>query len=76
MSEDEKLVAVVSPWDKLSDLVKDKFRLESLPAEKKVMVWREDLQSEDALSTELRKHGITSVDLQRKKVTLRWQDVH
>jgi hypothetical protein len=74
MAEDDRLVAVISPWDKLSELVKRQFRLESLPAEKKVMAWREDLQDEQALSDELKTAGITEVELRRKKVVTRWQD--
>ena len=74
MAEEKKLVAVISPWDKLSELVKRQFRLESLPAEKKVMVWREDLQDEQQLSGELKKLGITDVELRQKKVITRWQD--
>ena len=50
MSQFEKLVAVISPWDNLSAVVKKSFRVESLPEEKKVMVWREDLQTEQALA--------------------------
>jgi hypothetical protein len=74
MAEEKKLVAVISPWDKLSELVKRQFRLESLPAEKKVMVWREDLQDEQQLSSELEKAGVTGVELRQRKVTTRWQD--
>ncbi len=74
MAEEKKLVAVISPWDKLSELVKRQFRLESLPAEKKVMVWREDLQDEQQLSSELKKVGVTDVELRQKKVITRWQD--
>jgi hypothetical protein len=74
MAEEKKLVAVISPWDKLSELVKLQFRLESLPAEKKVMVWREDLQDEQQLSSELKKVGVTDVELRQKKVITRWQD--
>ena len=74
MAEEKKLVAVISPWDKLSELVKRQFRLESLPAEKKVLVWREDLQDEQQLSSELKKAGISDVELRQKKVVTRWQD--
>ena len=74
MAEEKKLVAVISPWDKLSELVKKQFRLESLPAEKKVMVWREDLQDEQQLSSELKKVGVTEVELRQRKVITRWQD--
>ncbi len=74
MAEEKKLVAVISPWAKLSELVKRQFRLESLPAEKKVMVWREDLQDEQQLSGELKKIGVTDAELRQRKVVTRWQD--
>lgn len=75
MNEEERFVAVISPWEKLSDLIKRKFRVESLPAEKKVMVWREDLQDKDSLEAELKRAGIASAEVIKKKVTARWQDV-
>lgn len=75
MDESERIVAVISPWQKLSDLVKRKFRVESLPAEKKVMVWRDDLLSEDAIQQELRSVGIAEVEFRKAKITSRWQDV-
>ncbi len=75
MEESEKLVAVISPWEKLSELIKRKFRVESLPAEKKVMVWREDLHTENALEGELRSAGVLSFEIRKAKVTSRWQDV-
>jgi hypothetical protein len=74
MAEDKRLVAVISPWDKLSELVKRQFRLESLPTEKKVMAWREDLQDEQALSEELKQAGIKEVELRERRVVTRWQD--
>ena len=43
MSDEERLVAVVSPWNRLSELVKRNFRVVSLPREKMVAVWRDDL---------------------------------
>ena len=67
--ETDKLVAVVSPWDKISALVQKQFRIESLPAEKKVMAWRDDLQTEAALTEQLGQIGIRAVELRRKKVT-------
>lgn len=70
----EKLVAVISPWEKLGDLVKQGFRAESLPAEKKVMIWRDDLQSAETLTSELKKLRITGAEIRSKKVTDRWQD--
>jgi len=76
MGDTERIVAVISPWDKLSELVKKKFRVESLPAEKKVMVWREDLLTDEALEDELDKAGIKAMELRKEKVTLKWQDVH
>ena len=68
----EKLVAVISPWEKLSDLVKRQFRVESLPAEKKVMVWRDDLQSEKTLAAELKQVGITSPEIRKAKTKTKW----
>jgi hypothetical protein len=75
MADEEKVVAIISPWEKLSDLVKRQFRVESLPAEKKVMVWREDIANEEELRGELHTVGIKSADVMRRKVTARWQDV-
>ena len=67
--ETDKLVAVVSPWDKISVLVQKQFRIESLPAEKKVMAWRDNLQTEAALTEQLGQIGIRAVELRRKRVT-------
>jgi len=75
MGEAKRLVAVISPWEKLADLVKRHFRVESLPAEKKGMVWREELESKDQLLAELGQVGITSVEVRTQKVTAKWQDV-
>mgnify|MGYP005834653477 CR=1 FL=1 len=75
MSEEERLVAIISPWEKLSHVVKRKFRVESLPAEKKVAVWRDDLQTEAKLTEELNKLGIRDIEVRRRRVTTRWQDV-
>lgn len=69
MAEKEKLVAVVSPWEKLSELAKQKFRIESLPEEKKVLVWRDDLQTEQALTAALKKVGITAMEMCSKQPT-------
>ena len=74
MNEDAKLVAVISPWEKLSELIKRKFRVESLPAEHQVMVWREDLQTKEELCKELAEVGLASAELRTRKVTSRWQD--
>lgn len=74
MGADERLVAVISPWEKLSDLVKRQFRVESLPAEKKVMVWRDDLQTKEKLTKELEKLGIHAPDVRTKKIT-QWRNV-
>ncbi|MCR4413758.1 MAG: hypothetical protein NUV77_15165 [Thermoguttaceae bacterium] len=76
MSDAERLVAVISPWDKLSEVVKRKFRVESLPAEKKVAVWRDDLQTEPELTEELRKLGVKEIEVRTARVTTRWQDIH
>jgi len=75
MAEDERLVAVVSPWSRLNELVKQGFRVESLPAEKHVMVWRDDLQTERKLTGALEKLGITWVEIKRRRVTTKWRDV-
>jgi hypothetical protein len=74
MSEKDRLVAIISPWEKLAGVVKQKFRLESLPEEKKVMVWRDDLRTEQELTGELRKIGIVSMEL-RKKAPTEWNDI-
>jgi len=75
MAEEKRIVAVISPWDKLSELVKKKFRVETLPAEKKVMVWREDLETKDQLLKELNHAGIADAEIRAHKVTAKWQDV-
>lgn len=75
MGIEEKLVAVISPWDKLPQLVKQKFWVESLPAEKKVLVWREDLQDQAALAAELKKLGVGDATLRTAKVTTSWKHV-
>ena len=74
MAEKDKLVAIISPWEKLPVLAKKGFRIESLPAEKKVMVWRDDLQTQQTLSEELKQAGITSLELKNKK-TVNWKEV-
>jgi hypothetical protein len=71
----EKLVAVVSPWVKLGDVVKRDFRVQSLPAEKTVMAWRDDLQTPEALAAELAAIGITPIDIRTKAVTATWQEI-
>jgi hypothetical protein len=71
---EERVVAVISPWEKISEVVKKKFRIESLPREKKVIVWRDDLQDEQKLSEELAGIGIGSVEIRRRQPT-DWQDV-
>ncbi len=65
----EKLVAIVSPWEKLPALAKRNFRIESLPEEKKVKVWREDLQTEELLAAELSQVGITAAELRSSRIT-------
>ncbi len=65
----DKLVAVVSPWEKISALVKRQFRIESLPNEKKVMIWRDDLQTEAALTEQLSQIGLLGAELRRNKIT-------
>jgi len=69
MAGEEKLVAVVSPWDKLAELVKQKFRVESIPGQKQVMVWRDDLQSADALQRVLSDLGVKASAVEPRSVT-------
>jgi len=73
VAEQERLVAVISPWEKLSEVVNEGFRVESLPREKKVAVWREDLQTGEKLAEELKKLGIAPVEIRTEKVTTKWQ---
>jgi hypothetical protein len=75
MAEAEKLVGVVSPWDRLSELVKRGFRVESLPAEKHVMVWRDDLQTKRKLERELTDLGVGWTEIKKRQVTTKWKDV-
>lgn len=72
--EEEKLVAIISPWEKLPEVVRAKFRVESLPRSKMVMVWRSDLQDGDRLEAELKKIGVARYELCRKKVVTQWDD--
>ncbi len=74
MPEKERTVAVVSPWEKISELAKRKFRIESLPEEKKIMVWRDDLTTDDELAAELKSIGIKMVELRKSKPTT-WKNV-
>ena len=71
----EKLVAVVSPWEKLGEVVKRDFRVESLPAEKSVAVWRDDLQTAETLTAELAGIGVTPIEIRTKAVTAKWQEI-
>ena len=72
--EPERLVAILLPWEKLPELAKRRFRIESLPAEKKVMVWRDDLKSEAELAAELSRAGVTASELRRQIIT-NWKAV-
>jgi hypothetical protein len=74
MSEEERIVAVISPWDRLASLVKKGFRVESLPREKKVMVWREDLANEEELLAAVKEAGIESVEVRSRKVIEEWEE--
>jgi hypothetical protein len=74
MSEEERIVAVISPWGNLPALVKRGFRVESLPREKKVMVWREDLDNEKDLVAAVKEAGIGSVEVRTKKVVAEWEE--
>ena len=67
--ENEKLVAILSPWDKIHALAKRQFRIESLPAEKRVMVWRDDLQSETSFAEELSRAGVAAVEFRQQPIT-------
>ena len=73
MAGEEKLVAIVSPWGKLSELVKRKFRVESLPAEKMVMVWRDDLQTPEKLTAALAGAGVSPAEVSRGATT-NWKE--
>jgi len=75
MKDREILVAVISPWGKLPELVKRKFRVESLAAQGKVMVWRKDLQTEAGLRAELQSAGVGEMEITRRFVTTGWKDV-
>ncbi len=74
MDAKQKLVAVISPWEQLPQVVKKKFRVESLPEEKKVMVWRDDLQTDEDLEAELKAIGITAIELRRSTPT-EWKTI-
>ena len=73
--QEQKMVAVISPWEKLAALVKEDFRIESIPGEKKVMAWREDLQDPTVLAAELKSLKITPLEIGPRKVTSKWQDI-
>jgi hypothetical protein len=75
MNEQQRLVAVISPWEKLSHVVKHEFRMESLPGERMVAVWRDDLQTEDKLAKELNSIGVHSVEIRQQKVKTSWRHV-
>ncbi len=75
MKDREILVAVISPWGKLPELVRRRFRVESLATPGKVMVWRKDLQTEAGLKTELEAAGITEMEIARRFATTGWKDV-
>ena len=49
--------------------MKRQFRIESLPEEKKVMIWRDDLQTEAALTEQLSQIGLVGAELRRNRVT-------
>jgi hypothetical protein len=73
MGEEQRLVAVISPWHKLSELVKKGFRVHSLPREKKVMVWRKDLNGDKDLLSALEKAGIRSAEIRRRQAVTEWE---
>jgi hypothetical protein len=69
-AREERLVAILSPWTlNLATLVRKKFRLETLPRNKKMMVWRGDLQTKGRLTGELKKLGIEDVEVRRAVVS-------
>jgi hypothetical protein len=74
MSEEERVVAVISPWDHLGALVNNGFRVQSLPREKKVMVWRKDLKKEKDLVAAVNEAGIKQVEVRRRKVVEDWEE--
>lgn len=75
MSGEERVVAVISPWDNLAALVKEGFRVQSLPREKLVLVWREDLKTEKGLVAAVKQAGIIEVvEVRRRKVTEEWEE--
>lgn len=74
MSEERRIVAVISPWDNLSGLVNNGFRAQSLPREKKVMVWRDDLNEEKQLVAALKEAGIESLEVRTRPVVTEWEE--
>jgi len=74
MNEEERIVAAVSPWDHLANLVKKEFRVQSLPREKKVLVWREDLTNEEELVAAVKEAGIESIEVRRRKAMDEWEE--
>ncbi len=68
MSGEERVEAVISPWGNLSALVRQGFRVESLPRDKNVAVWREDLKTEKDLVAAVKGAGIEVVEVRRRKV--------
>ena len=73
MNEEERIVAAVSPWDHLANLVKKEFRVQSLPREKKVLVWREDLTNEEELVAAVKEAGIESIEVRSRKAMDGWE---
>lgn len=74
MSQEERVVAVISPWDNLGALVKRGFRVQSLPREKKVFVWRGDLNDEKRLVKAVNEAGIEEVEVRRRMVIEEWEE--
>ncbi len=74
MSQEERVVAVISPWGNLAALVKQGFRVQSLPREKMVLVWREDLTGEKDLRQAISTTGIEIVEVRRRSVTEEWDE--
>ena len=67
MSREERVVAVISPWDNLRALVNKGFRVQSLPRERKVFVWREDLNDEKRLVKAVKEAEIEVIEVRRRR---------
>ena len=75
MGEEQKLVAVISPWEKLSDLIKRKFRWKAYVGEKGHGLERRPSNQGRPGSGVDQKFGITSMEIRSNRVVGKWQDV-